>query len=613
MAADLLRQVPGLQVVETGQRGGLTSLYTRGSQRTGTLVLLDGVPLNDPGGEVNLASLGSGDIGRVEAIRGPESAVFGAEAAAGVVQLFTRQGDPENTVPRGALSYERGNLGTDAWQASLSGGSGYRLDYALHAEQLRTTGEPPNGDYRGTAGSANIGLRIAGATQLRGVFRVADSVVGAPGQTAYGLFDPEARETNRDSSLSLRLDDARGSHFVQQLSFGYHRMRDVYADTVMEGPFSVAALVRDVAEPEPRTYLVRLLDPNQLPAGIPTGTRLVTSDVTLYPAGVYLSATSRARLSYQATAETAGVTTVFGYDFERQAGEVSGSNVNRDNNGFFIHGRRTLAGRLYLSAGVSVEHSSAYGRKITPRGAIGLQISGQHGALPSTFLRLSAGGGITEPSLIQNFSRESYAVGNPNLRPERTTSYEAGLVQEWMGRRATSEVGVFDNSFRDLITYVSLPPPVWGSWRNVEASRARGLEVSGRARLVGSVTLTASYTRLWTRIVTSNNPSSPFLGVGQELAKRPRNSGSVSLSIAPRRWWIQAGAVFVGERQDPDFVFGVTRNPGFQNVFASGSYRLSRHFSPFFRAGNMLNSRYQEVLGYRSRPRTASLGIRVEW
>ena len=98
----------------------------------------------------------------------------------------------------------------------------------------------------------------------------------------------------------------------------------------------------------------------------------------------------------------------------------------------------------------------------------------------STFLRLSAGGGITEPSLIQNFARESYAVGNPNLRPERTTSYEAGLVQEWFGQaRPTSEVSVFDNSFRDLITYVSLPPPVWGCWRNVEASRARGLEVLG--------------------------------------------------------------------------------------------------------------------------------------
>ncbi len=204
-------------------------------------------------------------------------------------------------------------------------------------------------------------------------------------------------------------------------------------------------------------------------------------------------------------------------------------------------------------------------------------------------------------------------MGNPDLRPEKTDSYEAGLVQEWFGRRARTEVALFQNSFRDLITFVPLPAPVWGSWRNVESSRARGLEFSGRARLGGPVTLNAAYTKLWTRIISSSSPSSPFLGVGQELARRPGNSGSVCLSVAPRRWWFQAGAVLVGERQDPDFYLGVNRNPGYQNVYAAGSYRLSRHLAPFFRADNLLNSRYQEVLGYSNLSRGLRGGIRVEW
>jgi vitamin B12 transporter len=614
MAADILRQIPGLQVTATGGQGSLTSVFIRGAQRTGTLFLLDGVPVNDPGGEFNLAHLTSGDLDRIEVIRGPESALFGAEAAAGVVQLFTRRGDPENTVPKGSLAYERASFGSDAWKAGLTGGSGYRLDYSLHGEQLRTAGEFPNDDYRNTTGSANVGLRIGPATELRGVLRVADSVVGVPGQVAYGLVDFDARETNRDSTLSLRLDDTRGSHYAQQFSFGYHRMRDLYTDSRMDGPYKLEALVRDVETPQPRTYLVSLLDPERLPSQAPPGTRLVTQEVTLYPLfEPFLSATSRQRLGYQGTWGRSGATAVFGYDYERQDGDVSGRNVTRDNHGLFLHGQQTLSGRVFLAGGVRLEHSSAYGQKLTPRGAAGFIVAREHGPLSSTFVRLSAGRGFTEPSLLQNFAREFYAVGNPDLRPERADSYEAGLVQEWFGRRARTEAAFFQNSFRDLITWVPLPAPVWGSWRNIESSRARGLEISGRARLGGPVTLTAAYMRLWTRIITSNSPASPFFGTGQELSKRPGNSGSVSLSVAPRRCWFQAGAVFVGERQDPDFYLGVTRNPGYQNVYAAASYRLSEHLAPFFRAENLLNSRYQEVLGYASLSRSLRGGVRLEW
>ncbi len=130
---DLLREVPGLQVTTTGRRGSLSSVFTRGSQRTGTLLLVDGVPVNDPGGEFNLGHLTSGDVDRIEVIRGPESALFGAEAAAGAIQVFTRRGDPEIIRPRGSFSYERGSFQSDQWRAGLSGGSGYRLDYSLHA------------------------------------------------------------------------------------------------------------------------------------------------------------------------------------------------------------------------------------------------------------------------------------------------------------------------------------------------------------------------------------------------------------------------------------------------------------------------------------------------
>jgi vitamin B12 transporter len=611
--ADVLRALPGLQVTTTGRHGGQTSVFSRGAQRTGTLVLIDGVPVNDPGGEFNLAHLTSGDIDRVEVVRGPESALFGAEAASGVIQLFTRRGDPERKTPAGSVSYERGSFDTDAWKAGLAGGSGGASDYSLHAEQFRTAGEFRNDDYRNTTGSANAGLRLAPGTQLRGVLRTTDSVVGVPGQVAYGLIDLDARETNRDTSLSLRLDDARGDHYLQQFSFAYHRVRDLYTDAVGEGPYALAALVRDVPLPQPRTYLVSLLDPAHLPSVVPEGMRLVTQTVTLYPlTEPFLSATSRKRLGYQGNYTGSGAALVFGYDYERQEGDISASGVARDNHGFFIHAQHTLAGRMFLSGGLRVEHSNAYGRKLAPRGALGFLLAGRHGPLSSTFLRVSAGRGITEPSLLQNYARDPWFVGNPGLRPEKTASYEAGLVQEWFGRRARTEVALFHNSFDDLIAFITLASPPWGTWQNIQASRARGVEFSGRARLVGTLTLTAAYTHLRTRVIHSNTPTSPFYGVGQELARRPGNSGSLLVSVAPRRWWFTAGAVLVGERQDADLL-GVTRNPGYQNIFAGGSYRLSRHVSPFVRGENLLNSRYQEALGYSSLSRALTGGIRVEW
>ncbi|MCS6953154.1 MAG: TonB-dependent receptor [Bryobacterales bacterium] len=614
MVLEALRTVPGLFVVQTGRRGGLTAVFTRGAQRTGTLFLVDGVPVNDPGGEFNAAHLTSGTLERVEMVRGPESALFGTDAAAGVVQLFTRRGDPEAAVPRGTLAYDRGSFQTDRWSAGLAGGSGARFDYALHAEQLRSAGEFPNDHYRNTTGSLNAGIRFSEATQLRGVFRAMDSTLGVPGQVAFGLVDHDAFETNRDYVVSLRLEDARGSRYLQSASFGHHRVRDVYTNQRLDGPYALAALVRDVAGPPRRTYLVRLLDPRRLPVEIPTGTRLVQREVTLFPSREpFVSATSRTRAGYQGSLTHGAGTATFGYEYERQEGDISKREVARNRHGVFAHEQRSLGGRLFVAGGLRVEHSSAFGARVAPRGAASLLVSGERGALSSAWLRFSAGRGITEPSLLQNFAREAFFTGNPDLRPEKTTSYEAGLVAEWFGRRLHAEAAAFHSSFQDLIAFVSLPPPTWGSWANVEASRARGVELAAAVRLPWQVQLRGAYLRLWTRILRSNAPASPFTGVGQELGRRPGNSGSLSLAITPRRWMFQAGAVLAGERQDSDFWLGVNRNPGYQLVYASGSLRLTRHVTPFFQADNVLNARYQEALGYSSLGRSLRGGVRLAW
>ncbi len=596
---DVLREVPGLQVARYGRPGSLTEVFARGGQRTGTLVMVDGIAVNDPGGEINLAGFTSGALDHVEVVRGPESALFGAEASSAVVQVFTRRGDPESTRPHGSVSYERGSFQTDRWMANLTGGSGARFDYALGAEQFHTVGEYQNDYFRNTSGTANAGFRISPSTQVRGVFRSFDSMLGTPNQVAYHIYNLSASEATRDTVAGLRLEDVRGRNFVQQVSFSYHRSHDLFVDNGME--YNVAALVRDTTKPVPRTYFEGLVDPGTTP---PPGLRLVKQSMLPYPSDPYLSLTSRKDFGYQGTLTHSGGATVFGYEFERQNGDITGHDVNRDNHGLFVHEQVVVARRLFLSGGMRLERNSAFGTKLTPRGAVSYRVAG------STYLRASAGVGITEPSLLQNFARDPWFVGNPDLRPEKTTSYDAGVVQEFFGRRLRTEVSAFANSFRDLITFAFTQTP--STWQNIEASRARGFEFTAQGRVASWISLNGNYTRMWTRITKSSSPNALFNGTGQELPRRPGNSGAASVTLTPRRWTLQAGAVLVGERQDTD-MFGVTRNRGYQNVYASGSLRVHRNVVPFVRVENLLNDRYEEILGYPALSRGVHGGLRLEW
>ncbi len=611
--ADVLREIPGMIVNKSGRAGGLTSLFTRGSQSNATLVLLDGMPINDPGGSIDFSHWYASALDRVEVVRAPQSVLFGAEASAGVIQMFSRRGDVENKRPHGEFSYERGSFQTDRWTANLNGGSGEKLDYSLDAEQLHTVGEFQNDHYRNTSGGVNLGYRFSPSTQLRGIVRTIDTTHGVPGQVAYGLIDTDAYSTNRNSTVSVRLDDARGRRYLQSASFGYHRGREVYTDLQMNGPYDVALLLRDVNTPIQRVYREAILDPRNLPATIPAGTRISKSSNLLYPGDApFVTELSRARADYQGTLAHQGGSFVFGYTFERQSGVISALDVDRNKHGFFALEQYSIGRRIFLSGGLRAENSSVFGTKVAPRGAASFLLFGEKGIFSSTFFRLSAGRGIVEPSLVQNFAKEFYYVGNPNLRLEKTNSYEAGLVQEWFGRRLRTEASAFWNSYHDLISFVSLPPPTWGSWDNIGASWAKGLEFSSRLKLAKFVTLNGAYTLLYTRITSSTQPTSLTLGIGQELTRRPKNSGSLSVSVAPRRWWLVAGAGMVGERQDNDFL-GVTRNSAYQNVYAGGGFRLNRHLTPFLRAENLLNARYEEALGYSSLSRSIRGGLKVAW
>jgi outer membrane cobalamin receptor len=591
---NLLRDVPGLSVIQTGRNGGLTSVFTRGGESDSALVLLDGVPVTEPGGGLDFVHLTSAGLDRMEVIRGPESVLFGAEASSAVIQMFTERGDPEARVPHGSLAYERGSFSTDHWTGGLNGGFANRLDYALTSDQFRTTGEFPNDVFRITSGTANLGFRLSEKTQLRAIFRTFDSYTGAPGQVQYGFINYDANETARDSTVSVRMDDTRGARFTQRALFGFHRYRDRFSDTNSE-TYSFGAVIRVNPLPDTRAYFERMIP---FSASVSEhGTEVVKADQTLY-AFPGLTYTNRTSASYQGTLSHRGGALVFGYDYERQAGLISATNVDRSNNGLFVHEQYALTSRIFVTGGARFEHSRAFGGKFTPRGAITFRLPGD------TYFRLSAARGIKEPALIENFARESFYVGNPALKPEKTDSVEAGLFREWLGRKVRTEVSYFRNRFTDRIEFDFSQFP--STWQNIDRSWSRGVELSGSARLARFVTAKVSFTKLYTRNVT--NLRDP------ELIRRPRNSGTISVELAPRRWTILAGARLVGERPEDDFTFTlINRANGYEDVFVTASWQARRHVQPFVRVNNALNERYAETLGYSSLSRAVIGGVHLTW
>ncbi len=601
--ADLLRDTAGINIAATGRRGAITSLFTRGAASTGTLLLLDGIPLNEPGGQIDLAAVTTAGLDRIEVVRGAESALFGAEAAAGVVQLFTATGDAEARRARGFVSYERGNFQTDHWTANLNGGLLDRIDYSLTADQFHTVGMFQNDYFRNTAGTANVGFRLSSATQVRAIYREYDAIMGNPSQVGYGVYDFDALGGNRDSALSVRVDDVRGSHFVQRGMYSYHRLRNLYENQIADGPFDIAALVRRTGGATPAVYLVQQVASGFPASSVPAGLELVTTTAYDYP-GNFVSTSDRAIGDYQGTWTHRGGALVFGYRFERQNGNISGRDVERTNNGGFVHEQYSIGRRIFLTGGARYEHSSTFGHRFVPRGAATVQL------FRSTFLRASGGLGYTEPSLLENFARELYYVGNPSLKPEKTAMVDAGIVQELFSRRVRLEATWFRNSFQDLIVFDSSGPV--STWSNIDRSRARGVETSGTVKLARFIEVSANYTRLDTKI-TRTNAFSPYQGVGQQLPRRPQNSGAAWISVNPRRWTLLVGGRVVGERQDSDYLFGITRNPGYGNLFLSGSYRVTKHLTPYLRMDNLLNEHYEEVLGYTALSRSAIGGVRVAW
>src|SRR5205807_1663465 len=182
--SDALREVPGLSVVQTGTAGQLTSVFTRGLRSEHTQVLLDGVPINQGlQGAFDFANLTTDNIGRIEIVRGPQSTLYGPRALAGVIYLFTKQGEG---TPGMTLSSEGGSYDTFR-EALESDGKIGKFDYSIGASRLDTDNARPNNQYRNSAAIADVGWSPNEQLRVSSLFTYSLSDTGNPNT----IFNPK--------------------------------------------------------------------------------------------------------------------------------------------------------------------------------------------------------------------------------------------------------------------------------------------------------------------------------------------------------------------------------------------------------------------------------------
>jgi vitamin B12 transporter len=619
-----LRSIPGLSVAQTGGRGGLTSIFARGGESDYNKVLIDGVPVNEAGGLFDFGALTPENIDRIEVMRGPRSALFGSDAMASVIQLFTRRGS--TSIPEFEFSGEGGSFDYHRETALLSGLAGW-FDYSGSFAFQSTDGRFRNSDYINRTASTNLGFRLSERAGLRVTSRWTSDTLGAPGPTAVLFADPDQRQKRRDLALAATLDLKTTSHWHQTARFVYSEFNRHNFDPVAE----------DLTKPD-----VPPLPP-----------------FSFFPDSAFdlQEHQKRAGVHYQtiATLGSSNVVTA-GADFEHESAvftdDFSGRvSPTRNNLGLYLQDQAAWRERMFFTAGVRVERNTAtvpsdlrsvlatlgssspvgdvgFGLSANPNVAFLVVARANKGgaAIGATKLKASFGTGIKGPEMHEAFSPNIFFLGNPSLNPERAISFDTGIVQEFSNRRASIELTYFENKFRDLIIFefdpitfgpIKLPDGRLTNFINFDRASARGLELIGAAHPLLRLRLAASYTFLSSRLDRSFDPTDKEVGL--PLLRRPRHSGSLELNWTEQRYDLSVSGSFVGARRDIDPVSGARfdqngkaiLNSGYAKLNAAGSYHASKSVSLFARVENLLNQDYQEVLGFPAYRLNFSAGLRI--
>jgi len=592
LLADLLRDAPGTTIVRTGGQGTVTSLFVRGGESNYTKVLLDGVPLNEPGGAFNLSNVTTENLDRVEFVRGANSALYGSDAMTGVIQLFTRRG--RSTTPEGQVRIEGGSFDTIRGSGGIAAKAG-RFDYSADAAGLSTDNEAPNNQFRNATLSGSLGASLGGGATLRLVGRAERGKTGTPGQVAFGRPDLDAFYRRHDQVWGLSFDQVNGV-VRQRAAYGIAVSHQASTNLVLDPPYTPSF--------EGRTAPFEFSD-----FAFDSRTDLRRHHASYQVDGTIASAHAGTHVE----------TALVDWEGERATlGDALAGTSNpasRDNVGLTLQ-HQALWARVFVTAGVRIEHNDSFGTATVPRVGAAWYARTGGDAVGTTRLHGSAGRGIKEPTILQSFSTNPFFLGNPHLEPERSGAVDAGVEQRLAHDRVRVDLTWFDNRYRDIIALQTINPQTFSSqYFNIGLTRARGVELTGDVALVSGLRASAGYTLTDSEILESTS-TSPVFKAGNWAFRRPRHSGFAGVSWTGGRAAIDLSGSLVGRRVDSDFASltpPMLENSRYALWDLRGSLQLTRVIAFTGAVDNLTDSDHMDPLGYPVLGRAIRVGVRTKW
>jgi vitamin B12 transporter len=562
-APDILNTVPGLNVVQTGGAGGQTSVFMRGTNSNHTKVLLDGIDISDPGtpnGAFDYAHLLAADIQQLEVLRGPQSGLYGSDAIGGVISIITQKGDGP---PRATASIETGSFKTFDQSAGLSGAQG-NLNYALNVvhlnagdvpvtpQQLLPPGQKAIGNnYDNMTYSTKLGIDVNDAWTVNSVVRYTDATLLFTGDGGFPSV-PNPNQSTHTVHQFVTREEAVWSLFDGRVKnyFGVNYTNNWTSDIAPGDPIST----------------------------ITTGDRI--------------------KYDWRAVTELApGNHLVVGLERQTDRMDTTDFSAENGNNAGYVELQAAFAKRFFLVANMRDDFNDQFGEHMTYRIAPAVIVP-----VTETKLKASYGTGFKAPSLselYQNFPDFGF-FGNPNLKPEESSGYDAGFEQPLFNDRVRFGSTYFHNSIANLIDSNA----TFTSYANVGLATTEGAENFVSARLTDHFQVRADYTL--TRAVDA--------GTGIQLLRRPKEKWSTTATWMPiDPLTLSATLLHVSDWLD------VTRAgsasgilaPGYTIVNVRGDYAISDQVKLFARVDNLFNLHYQNPTGFLAPGLGVFGGIRV--
>jgi outer membrane cobalamin receptor len=592
LLADLLKDAPGTTVVRTGGLGTVTSLFVRGGESNYTKVLLDGIPLNEPGGAFNLSNVTTENLDRVEFVRGANSALYGSDAMTGVIQLFTRRG--RSTTPEATLNLEGGSFSTVRGSGSIAGKAG-AFDYSGDVSGLSTDNDVPNSHFNNTTISGSVGATLAHGAELRMIGRAELGKTGTPGQTAFGRPDMDAFYERHDQVWGVSFDQTTGA-VHQHAAYGIAISHQASTNLLLDPPYTPSFEGRTAPfEFSDFAYDSRT-DLHRHHAGYQFDGTIATTH-----AGTFVET---ALVDWEGERATLG-----------DALEGTSAFASRDNVGVTLQ-QQALWSKLFVTAGVRFEHNASFGDASVPRIAAAWYLRTGNDAVGTTRVHGTAGKGIKEPTITQSYSTNPFFLGNPDLAPERTRAVDLGIEQRFARDRVRVDVTWFDNRYRDIIALQTIDFTTFASqYFNIGLTTARGAEMSGDVALVSGLRVKGGYSLTDSEIVESTS-TSPVFTPGNWAFRRPRHAGFADVAWIGGRGSLDLIGSFVGRRVDSDFsslVPPMVENDGYALWALRGSLRLTHAIAATIALDNLTDTAKMDPLGYPMLGRAVRVGVRTKW